>query len=319
MLASVEPKTCKVALLAGGISNEREVSLASGAGAQKALEEAGFSVSVFDPAKKEDLKNLIEGNFDVAFLCLHGKNGEDGAIQGFLQTIGLPYTGSHIFSSSLAMDKVISKHFYKAVALNTPSSLTLIKDAVDKTSEEIMEIIGLPCVVKAASEGSAFGVHIVKSADEFETALEATFSIDGKVLVERYISGRELTVAVVGNENPEALPAIEIIPKNEFYDYESKYAVGGSEHICPAEITEQKTHEIQECAIVAHKVLGCSGVSRSDFILDEEGTIWLLETNTLPGMTETSLLPDAARAAGIPFSALCTRLIDCALESFKEK
>lgn len=307
-----DPRHCRVALLAGGKSGEREVSLASGKGAGEALEEAGFDVTYLDPAEKEDLKRLIDGPFDVAFLCLHGKYGEDGTVQGLLETIGLPYIGSGVWSSALAMDKVKAKLYYDKEGIPTPPSVCLrAGDAFNV--EEILEKLGSHCVVKPATEGSALGVFIVEGASAVADAIDKVFEIDSEVLIERYIKGKELTVAVIGNETPEALPIIEIVPKSEFYDYESKYAPGGSQHLCPAPLPEETTRKVKELAVRAHMALSCEGVSRTDFILEQDGSCWTLETNTIPGMTETSLLPDAARAAGISFPELCTRLIRYAM------
>lgn len=308
-----ESRRYKVALLAGGTSGEREVSLDSGKGACEALRKAGFSVTMLDPANKADLHTLIDGDFDVAFIALHGKNGEDGTIQGFLEVIGLPYVGSGVWSSSLAMDKAMSKMFYNYVGILTPPSVVLSENTAESLSFAI-EKIGVPCVVKPSCEGSALGVYIAKEEKTLAEALNQAFEIGDEVLVEKYITGRELTVAVLGNKNPEALPVIEIIPTNEFYDYESKYTPGGSQHICPAKIDEDITCKVQDMAIAAHQVLGCKGMSRSDFIVDDENKVWILETNTIPGMTETSLLPDAGRAADLDFSELCSRLVELALE-----
>ena len=310
---SWKPEDLRVALLAGGASDEREISLASGRGAGNALREAGFSVTEFDPAEKKDLQNLITGNYDVAFLCMHGKMGEDGTLQGFLEMIGLPYIGSGVWSSALAMDKAKSKLFYENAGIQTPVSVTLYSPD-DMSVEDILSTVGESCVVKPATEGSALGVYIVKGADEVKDAIGKAFELDSEVLVETFVKGTELTIAVLGNEQLEALPVIQIVPRNEFYDFESKYAPGGSQHLCPAPLNAEATEKVQTMAKAAHRALGCSGISRSDFIMDENGEFWILETNTLPGMTETSLLPDAARAAGIEFPELCTRLIELALE-----
>lgn len=304
----------KIALLAGGTSGEREISRASGRGAQQALEEAGFSVEVLDPARKEELIKLASGEYQVAFLCLHGKGGEDGVIQGFLEAVGLPYTGSGVLSSALAMDKGKAKLVYEQNGILTPRSLLLKRGAARLVAEEIAAELGLPCVVKPATEGSALGVFIVDTAEGIDEAIDKAFEIDEELVLESYISGLELTAAVLGNDDLTVLPLIEIIPTHEFYDFESKYAPGGSKHICPARIDDEAAEAIKELAMAAHKALGCKGVSRSDFILDEQGRPWMLETNTLPGMTSTSLLPDAARAAGISFPELCTMLVEFALE-----
>ena len=314
MSETFDPATCRVALLSGGTSGEREISIASGDGAEAALKEAGFPVDRFDPANKDDLKELIDGDYDVAFLCLHGRHGEDGVIQGFLETIGVPYTGPGVWSSAIAINKARSKDFYRLAGVPTAPSVTL-HAGESYTVADIIAQVGEHVVVKPASEGSSIGVSIVSGADAIETAIDEAFGHDTEVVVEKFISGREFTVAVIGNEQPRALPIIEIIAqKGEFYDFESKYAAGGSKHICPAELPEEETATIQREAVGAHKALNCEGVSRTDFILDEEGKPWALETNTIPGMTSTSLLPDAARAAGIPFPQLCTMLVQYALE-----
>ena len=307
-----DPRDTYVALLAGGKSGEREISLASGEGAKSALVQAGFKVETIDPSVKSDLKRLMDEPFDVAFLCLHGSPGEDGTVQGFLETIGLPYTASGVWASALAMDKVKSKLFYEQAGLKTPPSKLLAR-GTDVDGAALIDEMGERCVVKPTSAGSALGVFIVESADEMERAVEEVFALEGDALVERYVQGVELTVAVLGDADAEALPVIEIIPTNEFYDFESKYAPGGSKHICPARIDDETTSRVQGYALAAHRTLGCEGVSRSDFILDDEGECWILETNTIPGMTETSLLPDAARVAGMTFSQLCTRLVELAL------
>ena len=317
MIPAVNPSEMHVALLAGGASGEREISLASGEGARVALEEAGFTVTVLDPAVKEDLKKLVEGSFDVAFICLHGRYGEDGTIQGMLEILGIPYIGSGVWSSSLAIDKARAKVFYRHFGINTPRNVTLRRGDPYEV-ERIIEKTGLPCVVKPANEGSALGVHIIEAIDGVAAAIESVFTIDDELLVETYIKGTELTVSVLGNDDPIALPVIEIVPKNEFYDFESKYAPGGSEHICPARLNAEDTQKAQSLAIAAHKALGCQGVSRTDIIMDESGVCWVLETNTVPGMTSTSLLPDSARAAGYSFPELCTRLIELALESCEQ-
>lgn len=205
------------------------------------------------------------------------------------------------------MDKSKAKVFYEAAGLATPPSVTL-RDKDERSADDLVAELGERCVVKPAAEGSALGVFIVEGSDAVSQALEQVFAYDDEVLVERFVSGTELTVAVIGNEDPQALPIIEIVPQGVFYDYESKYAPGGSQHLCPAPLSEAVTAQVQDMAVRAHQALECAGVSRSDFILDEEGTCWILETNTIPGMTGTSLLPDAARAAGISFAELCKLL-----------
>lgn len=313
-MSSLNPKECRVALLAGGTSGERDISIKSGEGARGALEEAGFETVWIDPANKDDLKRLIDESFDVAFLCTHGKGGEDGTLQGMLELLGIPYTCPGVQASALAMDKSKAKIIYEHAGIPTSPSMTIEKhDGYDL--EEVLAKIGAPCVVKAATEGSSIGVEIVQTEDALEKALDSVLEIDDHLVVEKFIKGPEYTCVVLGNKDPYALPVIQIIPlKGETYDFESKYAAGGSQHICPAPLDEEMTLLVQRYAIEAHKALGCRGVSRSDFIIDENRQPWILETNTIPGMTPTSLLPDAAKAAGIPFPELCTRLIEYAME-----
>lgn len=304
---------CKIAVLCGGRSEEREVSLTSGKAVSESLKGAGLNVEVLDPANKEDLVKLIEGGYDVAFLCTHGRYGEDGTLQGFLEIARIPYTGSGVYASAVAMSKTKSKEVYHLNGLPTLPSMTLKKgEAYDL--DGIIAELGDHCVIKAAKEGSSIGLFIEEGKESIGAAIGKAFGFDDEVLVERYCKGRELTVGVIGNDDPKALPIIEIVPKEGFYDYEAKYAPGGSKHLCPAPLDDDLAAKIQRCAEGAHIALGCSGESRTDFLLEEDGTFWMLETNTLPGMTETSLLPDAASKVGLSFSELCIKLIELALE-----
>lgn len=318
MTSPIDPKSCRVAVLVGGKSGEREISLASGKGAVAALAQAGFRPVTIDPSNKENLKRLVEERFDVAFLCLHGKYGEDGTVQGMLDILGIPYTGSGVWSSALAMDKVKSKVFYERSGIPTPPSITLLKDE-PYDLDEIVDSLGTHVVVKPATEGSAIGVFIVDGISEIGSAIEKAFEIDTEILVEKYVHGKELTVAVLGNDDPCALPVIEIVPKGDFYDFDSKYAAGGAQHICPADLPEDTAARVRSVAVAAHKALSCRGMSRTDVLLDQNNSCWVLETNTIPGMTETSLLPDAAAAAGISFPDLCVKLLEFALEDQRKR
>ena len=316
MAAYTEPSECKVALLCGGTSGERKVSLDSGKGAQAALLEAGFQVTMLDPSVKQDLITLVNEHFDVAFIALHGEGGEDGTMQGMLEILGIPYTGSGVAASALAMNKAKSKLIYNDADIPTPLSFTFT-DLAQARAKELGEKLGYPCVVKACSEGSSNGVYIVQDVEALADALTQAFSFSGEVLVEQYVSGNEFTVAVMGNKEIEPLPVIQIVPASDYYDYEAKYAPGGSQHLCPAPIEDKLTEEMQALAIKAHQALGCAGVSRTDFIVDAQGKPWALETNTIPGMTSTSLLPDAARVKGYTFAQVVKRLIDLAFENFQ--
>lgn len=311
---SINPHEIKVVLLAGGTSGEHEISQASGDGAQGALEEAGFDVTRVDPASKEDLKRIIDGDFNVAFLCLHGKGGEDGVIQGMLESIGLPYTGSGVLASATAMNKARSKIMYEHAGIPIIPGVNL-KSNEEYDIESVKETVGIPCVVKPSTEGSSLGLRIVTDANDLQEAIDYVFTVDDDIVVEKFVKGIETTVAILGNSDLEALPVIEIVPlAAEVYDFESKYAPGGCEHVIPARINDEITNKLQDLAKMAHLALGCRGVSRTDFIVDEQGKPWILETNTIPGMTATSLLPDTAGVAGYTFPQLCTRLVELALE-----
>lgn len=317
MSAYTDPSQCKVALLCGGTSGEREVSLNSGKGAQEALLEAGFDVTMLDTANKSDLMVLLREHFDVAFLALHGAGGEDGTIQGMLEILGIPYIGSDVAASSLAINKAKAKMVYVSAGIPTPASAAYT-DLTEVDFDEIIQRVGMHCVVKACFEGSSNGIYMIEDRASLEEAVKSALDLDGEVLIEQYVAGDEYTVAVVGNKEIESLPVIQIVPASDYYDYEAKYAPGGSKHLCPAPISEELTSRLQDLAVRAHKALGCSGVSRSDFIVDSQGNAWILETNTIPGMTKTSLLPDAARAKGYTFAELAKRLIDLAFEKHKK-
>jgi len=302
----------KVAVLFGGISGEREVSLNSGKSVINALESKGHEVVAVDfhPERAEEILNL---QVEAAVIALHGKYGEDGRVQALLEMAGIPYTGSGVLASALAMDKARSKvHFEKA-------GIRIARDVLVERGDDIEQKIKqwdaqFPCVVKPAQEGSSNGLTIAMDEQMLRQGIELAFQADDAVLIEQFIKGREVTVPVLGAKGQEkALPVIEIIPKNEFYDYESKYAIGGSEHICPAQFDEKTTQTLQEWAVLAHQVLGCAGYSRTDFLVPEEGAPVILETNTLPGMTSTSLFPDGARAVGIDYPELVETFIELAI------
>ncbi|MDO4590538.1 MAG: D-alanine--D-alanine ligase [Slackia sp.] len=316
MAYSGNPKDYSVAVIFGGTSGEREVSLNSGACCARALEELGFAVDTVDPASRDDLKKLVDKEFDVAFLALHGKGGEDGTIQGFLETLHIPYTGSGILANALAINKARAKELYEKAGLPTAASAVVGRDdELDAADlDEIVGTCGIPCVVKPVTEGSSLGMSIVRDAADLRAALDTALAVDDEAMVEQFIEGTELTVGVMGSDDPMAFPVIQIVSNNdEFYNYHAKYAAGGSTHLCPAPIADAAAEQAQAIAVAAHAVLGCAGISRTDIILDADGRCWVLETNTLPGMTDTSLIPDAARAVGMSFSDVCEKLIEMAL------
>jgi len=306
-------KPLRIAVLMGGRSAEREVSLTTGAQVAEALAAGGADVVAIDSAAPDFIARLQESGADVCFICLHGRFGEDGTVQGLLELIGMPYVGSGVLASALAMDKVMSKHFFAQAGLPSPAYVHL-RAGQAWDAAEITSALGAKTVVKPANEGSAIGVTISHDPGELPDAIETAFRYDDDVLVEAFVPGVEVTVGVLGNENCFALPAIEIVPEHEFYDYDSKYVPGMSRHIMPPRIGVEQLRECERISIAAHVALGCRGVSRADCIVAENGDVWLLEVNTIPGMTPTSLLPDSAREAGIAFPDLVRRLVDYALD-----
>lgn len=308
-----EPLT--VALLSGGISSEREVSLKSGEQVYAALDKDKYHVVRYDPMS--DLNRLVADapSIDVALIILHGPFGEDGTVQGLLDLLGIPYQGSGVLGSALAMDKLVSKQLYERSGIPTPTHITIHREDTLKT-ETCLERIGLPLVVKPAKGGSSIGMAIVKTPDSLEPAIREAFRFDDTLVVETYIQGRELTVGVIGNRDLKALPVIEIIPNSryEFFNYHAKYLPGASREICPARIDAALTEKAQIYAKMAHRALFCEGYSRTDMMLCNRD-LYILETNTIPGMTETSLLPLAAKTAGISFSELLDNLIELGIES----
>lgn len=315
-------KRLRLALLCGGDSAEREVSLSGARQVTDALDKERYEVVTYDP--KTDLQKLVADapGIDAALIILHGPNGEDGTVQGLLDLLKIPYQGAGVLGSATAMNKLASKRLYREAGLNFPEYRLFRghEPLTDETMTDCVEALGLPLVVKPVCAGSSVGMAIVREAGKLQPAVETAFRFDNAVMVERYIAGTELTVGVLGNENPEALPVIEIVPTAgyEFFDYEAKYKPGATDEICPARIDEALTAKVQKQAITAHQALFCQGYSRSDFIL-KDGTFYILETNTIPGMTATSLFPQAAAKAGIPFGELLDRLIQLGMEAHRAK
>ncbi|MHB1017960.1 MAG: D-alanine--D-alanine ligase family protein [Coriobacteriia bacterium] len=306
-------RALRIAVLMGGRSAEREVSLHTGEQVSGALTSIGHDVVRVDTADIGFIETLRTGQFDAAFICLHGRFGEDGTIQGLLELLELPYVGSGVLASALAMDKVVSKQIFVASGLPTPA-WAVVRRGHPYSAAEISARLGDKLVVKPVSEGSSVGMSIVHEPGELAPAIERAFEHDRTVLVEEFVAGAEVTVGVLGNDEIQAFPTLEVVPEHEFYDYESKYIPGMSRHIIPARVPDAAREECQRVAIEAHRALTCRGMSRADTIVTDEGTVYLLEVNTIPGMTKTSLLPDAARAAGMEFPELCDRLVALALE-----
>jgi D-alanine-D-alanine ligase len=299
-------KLKRIAVLMGGLSAERGVSLKSGSAVHQALLSQGYDSVAIDMGR--DLAAvLVREKIEAAFIALHGRYGEDGCVQGLLELMQIPYTGSGVLASALAMHKLYSKQTFTAAGILTAPFHHFRRGehvSLDQLS------FGLPLVVKPVQEGSSVGVSIVKRADQLEAALEVAFRHDSEILVEQYIKGQEVQIGIL-DDRP--IGAIEIVPKNEFYDFEAKYTDGMAEHIFPARLTEDLYETAQQVGLAAHLALGCSGYSRVDLLVTDAGECFVLEVNTLPGMTALSLLPEiAAKGAGLPFEALVVRIIESA-------
>ena len=309
-----EKNEIRLALLCGGRSAERDVSLAGAREVERALDPRRYDIRRYDPAT--DLDRLIKDtpNLDVAFILLHGRYGEDGTIQGLLDLIGLPYQGSGVLGSALAMDKHLAKVIYQEAGIPTPLWTHLLcSDKVD--TKEIVNRMGIPLMVKPCTQGSSIGIRKVVDENELGPAIKEAFRWDNRVVVESFIEGREITGGILGLEELLPLPVVEIIPESSysFFNYNAKYLPGATKEICPADIPKQVSRKAGALAVAAHKALQLRAYSRTDMILADTGKIFVLETNTIPGMTPTSLFPQAAEAAGISFGRLLDQLIDMAL------
>ncbi len=300
-------KKKKIGVLMGGMSGEREISLKSGKSIAAALKSRGYRVSSLEVDEKIPSR-LVEEKIEVAFIALHGRWGEDGAVQGMLEMMRIPYTGSGVLSSALAMNKPMAKKIFLFHRIPTPKFQILNKKGVDEDFEKKIEL-ELPLVVKPAGEGSALGISIVHHREELKEALEKAARFSGEILIEEFIRGKEITVGILAGE---PLPVIEIVPKSGFYDYRSKYTPGCTEYIVPAGLRKKKYLEAQKLGTKAYHALSCQGMSRADMIMDEKGKFYVLELNTIPGLAETSLLPQAAREAGIDFPELAERIVTSA-------
>jgi D-alanine-D-alanine ligase len=296
-------RTTRIAVLYGGTSAEREISLASGAAVLKALRELRANVVGIDAGAHLPAA-LKKNKIAFAYLALHGPLGEDGAVQGLLEVMGIPYTGCGILASAVAMDKIATKQLWDAHRLPTPAWAAIID------GKPAGKLPGLPLVIKPATQGSAIGVSMVHRKAELPKALRTAQAYDRRVLAEKFIAGTEITVGILGDR---ALPVIEIVPDGAFYDFTSKYTPGKSQHLIPPRLDKKIVKTAQELALRAFAALGCRAISRIDLIVDRAGQPWLLEANTIPGMTATSLFPDAARAAGLSFNDLILKIIEHSL------
>ena len=308
----------KVVVIAGGWSDEKEISLDSGRACQKALTEAGFKgVDLLDAADGEFVSKLVAGGYDVAFVAMHGRYGEDGCIQGLLEILHMPYTFSGVLGSAVSTEKEVAKTLYRQASIPTPRGTDVAAGTklTDDDIDRIVDELGLPLFVKPAANGSSYGVTRVTSASQLREAVERATAGGDRALIEECVTGTEITVPVIGNAEPKALPIVEIVTGAEFYDLKVKYEPSSMHHVIPARLEAGVYARAQELAVRAHRALGCLGASRSDFIVREDGTPVILETNTIPGMTETSLLPDSARHGGIEFPELCKKFVEYALEA----
>jgi D-alanine-D-alanine ligase len=346
----------RVAVLMGGTSSEREISLSTGRQIMAALDPAKYDTLALDaaalspravppPAAAAAIPSLETSRAapamaapdgaevaaidlgaiarpdapcrpDVVLIALHGRGGEDGTVQGLLELLGIPYTGSGVLASALAIDKAMTKRVLRGEGIPVPPDVVLLRStrpAANAVRRQTAAVVGFPAIVKPNREGSTIGCTIVRDPEDLGSAIDEAFRHDDTVLIEQYLTGTEITVGLLGNTDPVALPTIEIVPEGGFYDYRAKYAQGGSQHVIPARISGAAAGRARDYALRCHRALGCRGMSRVDMIVVDDQP-YVLEVNTIPGMTPTSLLPDAARAAGIPFGELLDRLIALALD-----
>jgi len=306
---------CTVAVIAGGLSFEREISLRSGRRVAEGLDEKGYRVVLLD-ADEQLVESLQAGYFDAAFLALHGRFGEDGTVAALLELLDMPYTGSSFDASRLAFDKLAAKSVLRRAGIRVPDAIPVGEGALRELGmgallDRAVDELGLPVVVKPNRGGSALGIRLVERADQLPAALMTAFGYDDTVLLERRVVGTELALAVVDGLSP--LPAVEIRPKQGWYDFAARYTHGAADFRVPAEIDPQLAKHCFEVAQAAHLALGCRDLSRTDAILDEHGTCWVLELNTGPGLTSTSLVPTAADSAGVSFADLAAHLTNRAI------
>jgi D-alanine-D-alanine ligase len=305
----------RVAVLKGGRSLERQVSLRSGARVEDALGRLDHEVVPIDVAL-DLIRRLREADPDVAFIAMHGRDGEDGTVQELLEILGIPYTGSGVLACVRAMDKVLAKHLMIEADIPTPEFFAFNETAFRELGAAealpaIEERLDFPIVVKPSSQGSALGIKFARSAADVPAALVAAFSYDSRVLLERHVDGRDLAVSILDGQ---ALPVVEAVPRDEeFYDFEARYEIGRTDFVCPAELPPGVTEHAQDLALQTYRLLGCSAFARVDLMLDTAGELTVLEANPIPGLTETSLLPQAAEAAGISFDELVGRIVELAL------
>lgn len=310
----------RVVVVCGGFSTEREVSLRSGEAVFKGLVKAGFNnVEMFD-LKRDNIAELISKHPDIVYLALHGQGGEDGCIQGLLELAQIPYTGPGVAASAVCMNKILTKQVL--AEYNIPTAKFVVKrheecDDIERVSSELINALGLPMVLKSPCQGSSIGVVLVKSAEEMEAGIREVFRYGNQLMAEEFLSGVEITLPIYGNEALTVLPEVEITSEREFYDYKAKYTNGLCHHIIPSRISESEREKVREIGMRAYRALDCAGLSRIDFIVDKNKGPMVIEVNTLPGMTEMSLFPDSAKAAGISFDQLVSKILTLGFENYK--
>jgi D-alanine-D-alanine ligase len=306
----------RIAVLKGGRSLERQVSLRSGARVEDALQRLGHEVVSIDVGL-DLIERLRSAAPDVAFIAMHGRDGEDGTVQELLEILGIPYTGSGVLACARSIDKVLAKHLMLEAGLPTPEFFAFSETAFRELGAAdalgaIEDRLDFPIVVKPSSQGSALGIRFARSAADVPSALVAAFSYDSRVLLERHVDGRDLAVSILDGE---PLPVVEAVPRDdEFYDFEARYEIGRTDFVCPAELPDGLTEAAHDLALSTYRLLGCSAFARVDLMLDAGGELTVLEANPIPGLTETSLLPQAAEAAGISFDSLVGRILELARE-----
>ena len=310
----------RIGVLMGGRSLERDISLRSGRRVSHALTELGYDVCELDVDEKL-VPLLVNESPDLVYIALHGKFGEDGTVQELLEILDIPYTGPGVFSSAIGFNKPLSKEILQRQDIPTPpffvlSEATFLEMGAYHALEAVGEKLGFPLVVKPAAQGSALGVKVASSQEELPLAVQSALHYDDRVLLEKFIKGTEVAASILGNESLEALPLVETVPHSGFFDFDSRYTPGMTEYYCPARLGEDISQRAIDFALRTHRALGCLNVSRVDIIVDEEGVPQVLELNISPGMTDTSLLPLAAEAAGMDFKDLVERLVKLAMEKY---
>jgi len=307
-----------IAVLMGGRSLEREISIKSGQRISNALRKLGHDVTKLD-VDQSIVDNLKAEKFDLAYIALHGKDGEDGTVQEMLEVLGIPYTGPGVYANVLSFDKIISKQIFNNLGIPTPlfyflNASSFRELGASKILPHIVKKLGLPLVVKPSAQGSALGIKLVEREEDLTEAIISALGYSKKVILEKYIKGIELAASIIGKDKPQVLPIVEIVPENNFFDFESRSKAGDTEYFVPARISKDEIKKVTDTALSVHRALECTDLSRVDIVLDSSSrTPYVLELNTSPGMTDTSLLPMAAGEAGISFEELVEKIVNMAL------